>query len=214
MKDFLKKTGHSILSVVIHIAYKIWTLFTWILYRPKITYMEGADRKMLKSPCILIANHTCHKDGSFVPQALHRIKMHVLVTSKWYDKKMINIFFKNLRYISVNLEEMDNSWIDKAKKVIENGESVLIFPEGKLSKDGTLLEFQPGFLMLARLTDAPVIPVAISGGYRKFHRQQVLIGNRVDFDVHKAGRPSVIMKEGAAMYRQKMEDMLKTDIKS
>lgn len=214
MKDILKKTGHSILSVVIHIAYKIWTLFTWIIYRPKITYMEGADRKMLKSPCILIANHTCHKDGSFVPQALHRIKMHVLVTSKWYDKKTINIFFKNLRYISVNLEEMDNSWIDKAKKVIENGESVLIFPEGKLSKDGTLLEFQPGFLMLARLTDAPVIPIAISGGYRKFHRQHILIGNRVDFDVHKAGRPSVIMKEGAAMYRQKMEDMLKTDNKS
>ncbi len=214
MKDILKKTGHSILSIVIHIAYKIWTLFTWILYRPKITYMEGADRKMLKSPCILIANHTCHKDGSFVPQALHRIKMHVLVTSKWYDKKTINIFFKNLRYISVNLEEMDNSWIDKAKKVLENGESVLIFPEGKLSKDGTLLEFQPGFLMLARLTDAPVIPIAISGGYRKFHRQNILVGNRVDFDVHKAGRPSVIMKEGAAMYRQKMEDMLKTNNKS
>lgn len=208
MKNFLKKTGHSILSVVIHIAYKIWTLGTWILYRPKITYEDGADKACLKQPCILIANHTSHKDGSFVPQALCRCKMYVLVTSKWYDKKMINVFFKNLRYIPINLNEMDNSWIDTARKVMENGYSVLIFPEGKLSKDGKLGEFYPGFLMLSRLTDAPVIPVAVSGGYRKLHRQHILIGRKIDFDVHKAGRPSLIMKEGAEVCRQQMERML------
>lgn len=209
MKNILKKTGHSILFVIIHIAYEIWTLGTWILYRPKITYTEGADKTCLKSPCILIANHTSHKDGSFVPQALHGCKMHVLVTSKWYQKKMLNVFFRNLRYIPINLKEMDNSWIEKAKKVIEDGESVLIFPEGVLSKDGTLGEFHPGFLMLSRLTDAPVVPLAISGGYRKLHRQHILIGKKIDFDVHKAGRPSVIMKEGAEMCRKQMEDMLK-----
>lgn len=209
MRSILKKFGHSILNGVIHIAYEIWTLAAWILYFPKITYMEGAHKKMLKSPCILIANHTSHTDGSFVPQALHWCKMYVLVTSKWYDKKMLNVFFRHLRYIPINLKEMDNSWIDKAKKVIESGKSVLIFPEGVLSKDGTLGEFHPGFLMLSRLTDAPVIPVAVSGGYRKFHRQHILIGRRIDFDVHKAGRPSVIMKEGAAICRKQMEDMLK-----
>lgn len=209
MKDILKKLGHSILTVVIHIAYGVWTLSSWILYLPKITYDDGADKSLLRTPCILTANHTSHKDGSFVPQALHRCKMYVLVTAKWYDKKMLNIFFRHLRYIPVKLDEMDNSWIEKAKNVIESGKSVLIFPEGVLSKDGTLGEFHPGFLMLSRLTDAPVIPVAVSGGYRKFHRQRILIGKKLDFDVHKSGRPSVIMKEGAAMCRKQTEDMLK-----
>lgn len=209
MKSILKRFGHSILSVIIHIAYEIWSLAARIIYFPKITYMEGADKKMLKSPCILIANHTSHTDGSFVPQALHGCKMYVLVTSKWYDKKILNIFFRHLPYIPINLNEMDNSWIEKARRVIQKGKSVLIFPEGVLSKDGTLGEFHPGFLMLARLTDAPIIPVAVRGGYRKFHRQHILIGKRIDFDVHKAGRPSVIMKEGAEMCRRQMEDMLK-----
>ena len=98
--------------------------------------------------------------------------------------------------------------MDKAVEAIKRGESVLIFPEGKLSKDGKLSEFQPGFLMLARLTDAPVIPLAISGGYRKFHRQSVVVGSVNTFDVHAKGRPSVILREGAAGCQRQLEDML------
>ena len=98
--------------------------------------------------------------------------------------------------------------MDRAVEAIKRGESVLIFPEGKLSKDGKLSEFQPGFLMLARLTDAPVIPLAISGGYRKFHRQSVVVGSVNIFDVHAKGRPSVILREGAASCQRQLEDML------
>ena len=132
----------------------------------------------------------------------------MLVTTKWYDKKMLHTFFTHLRYIPINLKEMDNSWMDRAVEAIKRGESVLIFPEGKLSKDGKLSEFQPGFLMLARLTDAPVIPLAISGGYRKFHRQSVVVGSVNTFDVHAKGRPSVILREGAASCQRQLEDML------
>lgn len=88
---------------------------------------------------------------------------------------------------------------------------MLIFPEGKLSKDGRLSKFQPGFLMLARLTDAPVIPLAISGGYRKFHRQNVVVGSVNTFDVHAKGRPSVILREGAASCQRQLEVMLHMD---
>ena len=121
---------------------------------------------------------------------------------------MLHVFFSHLRYIPINLKEMDNSWIEKAVELIKKGESVLIFPEGKLSKDGTLGEFHPGFLMLARLTDVPVIPLAISGGYRKFHRQSIAVGSVNTFDVHAKGRPSVVLKEGASSCRQQIEAML------
>ena len=208
MKKLLSELADRCLGALIHAAYFIWTGISHVLYLPKVTYEDETVKDKLKGPCILIANHTSHSDGSFIPQVFWRKKINVLVTSKWYDKKMLHVFFSHLRYIPINLKEMDNSWIEKAVELIRKGESVLIFPEGKLSKDGTLGEFHPGFLMLARLTDVPVIPLAISGGYRKFHRQSIAVGSVNTFDVHAKGRPSVVLKEGASSCRQQIEAML------
>lgn len=208
MKRLLSGAADKCLSALIHAAYFIWTGISHVLYLPKVTYEDETVKDIFKEPCILIANHTSHSDGSFIPQVFWRKKINVLVTTKWYDKKVLHVFFSHLRYIPINLKEMDNSWIEKAVELIKKGESVLIFPEGKLSKDGTLGEFHPGFLMLARLTDVPVIPLAISGGYRKFHRQSIAVGSVNTFDVHAKGRPSVVLKEGASSCRQQIEAML------
>lgn len=208
LRTFFAKTGDGILAALIHAVYFIWNGAVHVLYRPKVTYQDEAVREKLKRPCILIANHTSHNDGSFVPQVLWRKKIYVLVTTKWYNKKLLRVFFSHLRYIPIDLAEMDNSWLEKAQDVIKRGSSVLIFPEGRLSKDGSLGEFHPGFLMLARFTDVPVIPLAITGGYKKFHRQRITVGSEITFDVHAKGRPSVILKEGARICREQVESML------
>lgn len=63
-----------------------------MLYLPKITYEDKAVKQKLREPCILIANHTSHNDGSFIPQVFWRSRINVLVTTKWYDKKMLHTF--------------------------------------------------------------------------------------------------------------------------
>lgn len=204
----IKKIGDTCLTALIRFAYFIWACATHIIYLPKITYLDKQSKEKLKKPCILIANHTSHTDGSFIPQIFPGKKINVLVTTKWYNKKYLNVFFSHLRYIPINLNEVDNSWMERAQKVLEKGETILIFPEGKLSKDGNVGEFLPGFLLLARHTDVPVIPLAIKGGYKKFSRQQVIVGSEIAFDVHAKGRPSAILKEGAIVCRKQIVDML------
>lgn len=212
IKTFFAKAGDTCLSVLIYAAYLIWTGITHVLYLPKVTYSDKTVKEKMKGPCILIANHTSHKDGSFVPQVFWRRRIHTLVTTKWYDKKFLHVFFSHLRYIPINLNEMDNSWLEKAQEIIKQKDTVLIFPEGKLSKDGSLGEFLPGFLLLARQSDVPVIPLAVSGGYKAFRRQHILVGSEIAFDVHAKGRPSVILREGAEVCRRQIEEMLKNHI--
>ena len=79
---------------------------------------------------------------------------------------------------------------------------------GELSLDGTLQEFLPGFLILARHTGAKVIPLAVSGGYQMFKRETVKIGNPIDFDVSQKGRPSVILKKGAEICKDTIKNMM------
>jgi 1-acyl-sn-glycerol-3-phosphate acyltransferase len=48
---------------------------------------------------------------------------------------------------------------------LSKGESVLIFPEGKLTRDGSIGEFQSGVARLQKDTQCPIVPFAISGGF-------------------------------------------------
>jgi 1-acyl-sn-glycerol-3-phosphate acyltransferase len=60
--------------------------------------------------------------------------------------------------------------IKSAVKRIQNGESIVIFPEGHRSKGRGLLPFHSGSFKLAIDAGAPIIPVAITGGYEVFEK--------------------------------------------
>jgi 1-acyl-sn-glycerol-3-phosphate acyltransferase len=51
----------------------------------------------------------------------------------------------------------------KAAERIRNGASVLIFPEGTRSQDGSLQPFKPGGFHLALRSGCDIIPIAITG---------------------------------------------------
>lgn len=213
MLEFIKKAAGLLLKGFVRVVWSIWTLLTWTVYRPRIVYEdETVKKRLVNEPCILVSNHTSHHDGSFIPQVLRKCPMNVVVTKKWYNKKAYNWMFRNLRYISIDLDSMSSEWIEKAEAALHRKESVLIFPAGKLIQDGSLGELHPGFLMLAKFTDAPVIPLISRGGYKPFRRQELIVGSEIAFDVHMKGRPSVVMREGTEVCKKQMERMLTKQI--
>jgi 1-acyl-sn-glycerol-3-phosphate acyltransferase len=60
--------------------------------------------------------------------------------------------------------------IKSAAKRIQNGESIVIFPEAHRSKGRGLLPFHSGSFKLATDAGAPIIPVAITGSYEVFEK--------------------------------------------
>jgi 1-acyl-sn-glycerol-3-phosphate acyltransferase len=58
--------------------------------------------------------------------------------------------------------------LNHAAKKIQEGTSVVIFPEGTRSPDGSLQEFRKGGFILAIKSKRPIVPVAISGSYSIF----------------------------------------------
>jgi 1-acyl-sn-glycerol-3-phosphate acyltransferase len=56
--------------------------------------------------------------------------------------------------------------LDEAAKRIAAGSSVLIFPEGTRSADGTLQEFKTGAVLLAIKAGVPIVPLGFNGSYQ------------------------------------------------
>ncbi len=59
-----------------------------------------------------------------------------------------------------------------AEDCLAKGESVLIFPEGKLTRDGSIGEFQSGVARLQKDTQCPIVPFAISGGFEAWPKDR------------------------------------------
>ena len=206
----LKKLNWAFEAVI------VWFLYigTWpvlrILYPRRIIWEDRkASRAVMKKCCVIYSNHTGYSDGLFVFDILRRFNPYTFIGKDWYEK---NIFFHRLlmhrRYIPLDREQMDTSWLMKGKKVVDEGKSIFFFPEGHTSKDGLLLEFQPGFLMLAKQSNIPLVPICLDRKVSFFKPVRVIVGKPIYTDFKKEpGRPSVVLKKYAEVCKDTIIDL-------
>ena len=181
------------------------------LYPMKIHWEDkAATEKAFKGSCVVFSNHLGYVEGLFMTRLLHRYRVWTFVGKDWFDKKPINWLFRNLPYISIDRKGgMDTSWLDTTTEVMKSGASIYILPEGHTSPAGQMDEFKPGFLVLAKQTDATPVPMFISRKIKPFRLTHLVIGKPLDLDLHEKGRPSLVLKKYCEECRSVVESLEK-----
>ena len=131
----------------------------------------GAENMIEEGPCIIAANHCSYLDPPLVGVACRRA-IHYLARKSLLDIPVLGSILPQLNVIPVDQKNADRSALMGAIRVVREGGSVLIFPEGTRSPDGELQPAQPGIGMIVVKTDAPVVPVRIFGSYQAFSRER------------------------------------------
>lgn len=151
-----KKYGNILVRLL------LW--FYRTVYKPKVHYQDGAEEPLSAPPAIYIANHTSLNDAMFLVAAMGN-DATILVAKDWYEKKQYNGIMKSYGCIPCDRYGLDTNWLRDGIRILKEGRSVLIFPEGKTRQDGQLNEFKSGFAMLAAMSGAPIVSVGLSGCY-------------------------------------------------
>lgn len=182
-----------------------------VLYPMKIHWEDkAATEKAFKGSCVVFSNHLGYVEGLFMTRLLHRYRVWTFVGKDWFEKKPINWLFRNLPYISVDRKGgMDTSWLDTTTSIMKSGASIYILPEGHTSPAGHMDEFKPGFLVLAKQTDATPVPMFISRKIKPFRLTHLVIGKPLDLDLHEKGRPSLVLKKYCEECRSVVESLEK-----
>jgi long-chain acyl-CoA synthetase len=116
---------------------------------------------------IVVANHASHLDMGLVRHALGKYGEDVVSLAAqdyFFESGIKRAFFENV----TNLKAIDRTQsfrqaIRQASDVIEQGKTVLIFPEGTRSATGELREFKPLVGHLALVHGVDVLPVFLGG---------------------------------------------------
>jgi 1-acyl-sn-glycerol-3-phosphate acyltransferase len=157
--------------------FQLW--FNWRL--------EGLERVPAEGPVIIAGNHLSYLDpfahGVFVVKAGRRPRF--LAKQELFDAPFVGTVLRGAHQISVQRGTGDRSPIDDAARAVEQGEVVVIYPEGTTTT--TNEDFSPGrgktgAVRLSIATGIPILPVATWGGqfvWRKSGRQSLEFGRPI-----------------------------------
>jgi acyl-[acyl-carrier-protein]-phospholipid O-acyltransferase/long-chain-fatty-acid--[acyl-carrier-protein] ligase len=110
-----------------------------------------------KGGCLLLPNHLTWVDAIILQIGCPR-PIRFMVLESIYHQPLLRPLFKVLEAIPVSSTHAKEA-IERASEQVRLGEIVCMFPEGELSRTGTLLKLRRGFELIARHSGAPVIPV-------------------------------------------------------
>ena len=169
------------------------SLPTWILPLARLfawTRVEGREHlRGLEGPVIFAANHQSHMDTPILMAALparwrYRVapamakeffKAHFFPAQygrlAWFTSS-VNYYLAALFFNAFPLPQREagaRQTLRYIGDVIEDGFSVLIFPEGKRTDTGEIDRFRPGIGMIASRLNVPVVPVRFEGLDRVLH---------------------------------------------
>ena len=106
---------------------------------------------------LLLPNHISFVDAIVLQLACPR-QIRYIVAEEFYRKPLLHQILKVAGCIPITSRRAKEA-VRLAAEQIRAGDIVCLFPEGQLTRSGTLLRLQRGYELIARQAEAPVVPV-------------------------------------------------------
>lgn len=143
----------------------VWFIRLCLLIYVKGPTVKGLDNVPRTGGAILVSNHLNNADPCVIPAVFNR-RIISMAKKEMFRWPLLSLLFRFIGAFPVDRQGADRAAIREAMKVVDSGLLLLMFPEGTRSRDCQLHRGFPGTALIAYKTNAPIIPVAITGTER------------------------------------------------
>ena len=148
--------------------YKLYN-FIKTIFRPLVKFVFKMQFKGLENipsegtRYIVAINHTCALDPVFAACPKQLPPLHFMAKVELFKNPIVGWFMTHMYGFPVKRGKGDSSAIEYGEKIINEGHVMAICPEGKRIKDknGVPQRAKSGVAVIAKATNASVLPVAI-----------------------------------------------------
>lgn len=159
----------------IHKVARIWAKMLLKLSHTKIEVV-GAENILMEKPQIFMANHQSDFDILVVLGHLPS-QFRWIVKKELFHIPLFGTAMRGAGYIEIDRQHHERAMlsIDTAARKIREGKSVMSFPEGTRSKNGTIRPFKQGMFHLAIGSGVPIVPISIIGAHEIMPKRSLQI---------------------------------------
>jgi 1-acyl-sn-glycerol-3-phosphate acyltransferase len=139
--------------------------------------ISGLEHVPADRQCIFMCNHVSNLDP---PVILPLLPGHcsVLLKKELMRIPILGTAMRMGKFVPVergHRREAAQASVAAAADALRSGLNILVFPEGTRSKDGRLAAFKKGPFFLAQQTQAPIVPIALSGTQKMMRKGSIAI---------------------------------------
>lgn len=182
--------------------------------RIHVHYAPGFDRKRTS---IFVSNHVNLFDPfvvySSIPQFVRgwELEEHFRIpVYGWMMKRFGNVPVAG-RQTPAALKRL----LKLTRESLDRGTSLVVFAEGRRTRDGRVQPFQDGIFRMLRQLDYPIVPMSISGSFEFHHKgERLLRPSTIVVHIHDTIETSDLgeTKEDAAQLRERVQAIVSAPI--
>jgi 1-acyl-sn-glycerol-3-phosphate acyltransferase len=129
--------------------------------------IEISDKENIPSgrSCIFMSNHVSNLDPPVLIPLLPG-RSSVLLKKELMNIPILGRAMRMAKFVPVergSRRDAAKASVEAAAEALRSGLHILVYPEGTRSPDGRLSTFKKGPFFLAQETEAPIVPIALSG---------------------------------------------------
>jgi 1-acyl-sn-glycerol-3-phosphate acyltransferase len=144
-----------------------WVL-THFIYRFKV---RGDEHIPTQGAAILVCNHVSFIDAVLLMAASPR-PIRFIMDHRIFATPVLGTLFRLGKAIPIAPQKEDPVAYEKAfaeaRRVLDEGDLLCIFPEGGITRDGSLGEFKGGVMKILHTHPVPVVPLALTNLWGSF----------------------------------------------
>jgi 1-acyl-sn-glycerol-3-phosphate acyltransferase len=166
----------------------VLTIPTILIYRVRGIGVKNVPKD---GPLVLAPNHFSQMDHFFVGVYLRR-KIRFMAKSQLFGPPVLTYIYKHGGVFPVRRGHHDEEAFETVRRLLDQGEMLLVYVEGGRSRSQELGEPKPGIGRIALESGVPIVPVAIHGSARvrgwkrlRFPKVSVQFGEPLRFAVEE-----------------------------
>ena len=159
---------------ILSIKFKLskWVLFLYFKIFHQIRFY-GRGNVPITGPVIIAPNHISYYDPVIMGAGLNR-DVEFMAWGRLFTIPVLRKMIRFFGAFPVDVSKADKSAYVNAIRALRKGKALMIFPEGKRSDDGEVVEFKLGLVRIAFMTNSMIVPVTIAGAYDAWPKHRLL----------------------------------------
>lgn len=176
--------------------------------------IRGYENLPEKGPAVLVGNHQGYADIFAYCAAFRKFQFGFVAKEELSKIPLYGKWIARIRSVFIERDNPKASLkaIKEGISYIEDGFSLVIFPEGTRSKGPVPGTFQKGALKLATKPGVPIVPISLNGTYKMYEKDGVLKGATIDIIVHEPIETKDLSRQEEKLLGDKVEKIIKDGV--